>query len=146
MTFQSPEGDSLFFYKGKGRIIMSGLLFQSPEGDSLFFYEVQKMPRKIMNTCFSPPKGIHCFSTRPCRPCRRGRGTRAPPAFQSPEGDSLFFYKRKLTRKEKRDNEFQSPEGDSLFFYAFAAITAAVMSVTMAGFQSPEGDSLFFYE
>ena len=38
-------------------------MFQSPEGDSLFFYpyvsdrEVQEFYR------FSPPKGIHCFST-----------------------------------------------------------------------------------
>ena len=63
---------------------------------------------------FSPPKGIHCFSTIPITmgPCevaydivsvpRRGfivflRGRRPsvpnhPLKFQSPEGDSLFFY------------------------------------------------------
>ena len=38
---------------------------------------------------FSPPKGIRCFSTRLCRDgANRPWGGR----FQSPEGDSLFFY------------------------------------------------------
>ena len=38
---------------------------------------------------------------------------------------------------------FQSPEGDSLFFYAHKMATVLVRG--KGGFQSPEGDSLFFY-
>jgi len=38
---------------------------------------------------------------------------------------------------------FQSPEGDSLFFYE--AAKAANATQTIPWFQSPEGDSLFFY-
>ena len=39
--------------------------------------------------------------------------------FQSPEGDSLFFYQVTADDGEPTEyNEmFQSPEGDSLFFY-----------------------------
>jgi hypothetical protein len=39
--FQSPEGDSLFFYPTPGLIVtalFAAIGFQSPEGDSLFFY------------------------------------------------------------------------------------------------------------
>ena len=36
---------------------------------------------------------------------------------------------------------FQSPEGDSLFFYIYAEATREASAM----FQSPEGDSLFFY-
>jgi len=34
-------------------------------------------------------------------------------AFQSPEGDSLFFYEWSLPIVPWRLQEFQSPEGDS---------------------------------
>ena len=37
--------------------------------------------------------------------------------FQSPEGDSLFFYDRRSEMGHLEEYEFQSPEGDSLFFY-----------------------------
>ena len=39
--------------------------------------------------------------------------------------------------------EFQSPEGDSLFFYP--EIDVRLMLFKVEAFQSPEGDSLFFY-
>gem|GEM_PF-3982476 len=64
--FQSPEGDSLFFYEVR---IMSdpdiAAAFQSPEGDSLFFYLIRSCARPMYrhSLSFSPPKGIHCFST-----------------------------------------------------------------------------------
>ena len=42
--------------------------------------------------------------------------------FQSPEGDSLFFYQVGADRGWIAcKNAFQSPEGDSLFFYATAS-------------------------
>ena len=39
--------------------------FQSPEGDSLFFYPRWhgRLPVLPSGIGFSPPKGIHCFST-----------------------------------------------------------------------------------
>ena len=37
--------------------------FQSPEGDSLFFYLNPDARRSTYWAGFSPPKGIHCFST-----------------------------------------------------------------------------------
>ena len=39
------------------------------------------------------------------------------PRFQSPEGDSLFFYLYNDYVAIRHEWEFQSPEGDSLFFY-----------------------------
>ena len=89
--FQSPEGDSLFFYLGEeleGPTLF--LSFQSPEGDSLFFYARAASNRLAQK-----------YDT-----------------FQSPEGDSLFFYSDdRSTPDGDRDAKFQSPEGDSLFFY-----------------------------
>ena len=40
ISFQSPEGDSLFFHQEEVAILTDwgDALFQSPEGDSLFFY------------------------------------------------------------------------------------------------------------
>ena len=88
-AFQSPEGDSLFFYT-EGNDGRRGVIteFQSPEGDSLFFYLLGSLlghplphvsvPRRgfvvflltfYANDLdqaiirFSPPKGIRCFST-----------------------------------------------------------------------------------
>ena len=63
-------------------------MFQSPEGDSLFFYAADMVVEEtIVEGRFSPPKGIRCFST-----CRRSTSHRSADKFQSPEGDSLFFY------------------------------------------------------
>ena len=62
--------------------------------------------------------------------------------FQSPEGDSLFFYEKALDVARVDARSFQSPEGDSLFFYEKALDVARVDA---RSFQSPEGDSLFFY-
>ena len=116
--FQSPEGDSLFFYDPGGGRKSSGVsVFQSPEGDSLFFYAIEAVGAKTLTTThvsvprrgfivflrgamasclapilksFSPPKGIHCFST--CLDSIRQRRGGISILFQSPEGDSLFFY------------------------------------------------------
>ena len=137
--------------------------FQSPEGDSLFFYGdfcARGIVKRVLG--FSPPKGIHCFSTCyglyaiACFGC----------AFQSPEGDSLFFYNRDSELSPEQVIGFQSPEGDSLFFYWTRRVEELgidKVSVPRRGFivflreeahneelevsfQSPEGDSLFFYE
>ena len=94
-----------------------------------------------MESSFSPPKGIHCFSTGDGRSKtvwlyggvsvpRRGfivfllfavflvLTTRVwYEEFQSPEGDSLFFYELGLDEIRAVYEAFQSPEGDSLFFY-----------------------------
>jgi len=172
-SFQSPEGDSLFFYEWKlvNTVTANGDGFQSPEGDSLFFYGSVPMgetfhtftvdagvsvPRRGFvvflrgtqwrstgptPTGFSPPKGIRCFSTLG----RRGSGHLAGPAggFQSPEGDSLFFYLAILIAGNGGDAAFQSPEGDSLFFYL---LPEQRFESPSPEFQSPEGDSLFFYD
>ena len=88
-VFQSPEGDSLFFYVAI--ILAIGIdaigEFQSPEGDSLFFYTRFPTQRPSRTSCFSPPKGIHCFSTI-------SEALRTIPyyKFQSPEGDSGLCY------------------------------------------------------
>ena len=165
MPFQSPEGDSLFFYEFTTAERIALTVFQSPEGDSLFFYFA---------------------SSYSCSGATLG--------FQSPEGDSLFFYRAISDAFEialavsvprrgfvvflltiefypVRRILFQSPEGDSLFFYLFylildCAIGAALASFSppkgircfstrlqeerrririLLKFQSPEGDSLFFY-
>ena len=66
LLFQSPEGDSLFFYTRIWIDCNSLYVFQSPEGDSLFFYEEFDHRMRLSRgarECFSPPKGIHCFST-----------------------------------------------------------------------------------
>ena len=65
--FQSPEGDSLFFYRGQPPWAGAAeMKFQSPEGDSLFFYTPTATPTPTRTEGFSPPKGIHCFSTSNC--------------------------------------------------------------------------------
>ena len=65
------------------------------------------------------------------------------PTFQSPEGDSLFFYAKCSNCGVAYVVPFQSPEGDSLFFYQ---ATPSSGELRKAVFQSPEGDSLFFYD
>ncbi len=73
------------------------ILFQSPEGDSLFFYLFYLILDCAIGAAlasFSPPKGIRCFSTRLQEERRR---IRILLKFQSPEGDSLFFYVQKAT-------------------------------------------------
>ena len=65
--------------------------------------------------------------------------------FQSPEGDSLFFYGIPTQYRVWVNGvlAFQSPEGDSLFFYA--ELLGENMGNTLdIMFQSPEGESLFF--
>ena len=65
VLFQSPEGDSLFFYEFYSCLFNFGPPeFQSPEGDSLFFYWLHQGWQGQQHQGFSPPKGIHCFSTR----------------------------------------------------------------------------------
>ena len=95
-TFQSPEGDSLFFYVGSSVDMWAEAVheFQSPEGDSLFFYSMKCHPRSPLPSSFSPPKGIHCFSTETYR-----KIANELERFQSPEGDSLFFYAIKAIRR-----------------------------------------------
>ena len=87
--------------------------FQSPEGDSLFFYVSKSGRGNERVHRFSPPKGIRCFSTCYLHEQQWLREN----AFQSPEGDSLFFYVMAKPTGTPEYAQFQSPEGDSLFFY-----------------------------
>jgi hypothetical protein len=67
-----------------------------------------------------------------------------PFRFQSPEGDSLFFYLAVLLVTMAIGTStvsFQSPEGDSLFFYPPMGDRDNKVQVVKIGFQSPEGDS-----
>ena len=142
-SFSPPKGIRCFSTLVGFRLdSVASLGFQSPEGDSLFFYpkvtfskamlvkQIVSVPRRgfvvfLRGTgvhqetwldipCFSPPKGIRCFSTQISGRCpmtaqelhvsvpRRGfvvflhgavgRRSCPWPMFQSPEGDSLFFY------------------------------------------------------
>ena len=170
VAFQSPEGDSLFFYETAkcSRCGAKIIEFQSPEGDSLFFYQevrrisADRMPkvsvprrgfvvflpwvsvkvRRCGQPGFSPPKGIRCFSTKLTKNTQTS--STGGEWFQSPEGDSLFFYRiLDSFARGLGDLPFQSPEGDSLFFYEFEKKD---LRVERYEFQSPEGDSLFFYE
>ena len=94
--------------------------------------------RFSQNLRFSPPKGIRCFSTWE----ERDQEIKRFATFQSPEGDSLFFYACLDRFGIAQLTTFQSPEGDSLFFYGvYLIVTDKDGNV----FQSPEGDSLFFY-
>ena len=85
---------------------------------------------------FSPPKGIHGFST--CIYDSGGTGSvqLGTAEFQSPEGDSWFFYPQSNKRSSAWQSGFQSPEGDSWFFYTHA--TQARRS-DQARFSPPKG-------
>ena len=86
--FQSPEGDSLFFYTSNGNKRWSKEQVSVPRRGFVVF--LQGVPeRRFLDLCrgFSPPKGIRCFSTATAA----GDGSLIA-LFQSPEGDSLFFY------------------------------------------------------
>ncbi len=87
--FQSPEGDSLFFYQGVGyQENFDDWEFQSPEGDSLFFYLPEDFEQKYGQPGVSVPRrGFIVFLLG-----RTSDRDRAVALFQSPEGDSLFFY------------------------------------------------------
>ena len=65
--FQSPEGDSGLCYWNKVREDISVVtpMFQSPEGDSGLCYARSVASFICRLFGFSPPKGIHCFSTIP---------------------------------------------------------------------------------
>ena len=65
LKFQSPEGDSLFFYKGKRRIPQPAYAtrFSPPKGIRCFSTKKKRDIEKEGEIRFSPPKGIRCFST-----------------------------------------------------------------------------------
>ena len=88
--FQSPEGDSLFFYEDVDVIVTTaGDAFQSPEGDSLFFYYCEDPVRETSEQHVSVPRrGFVVFLLGWFFDHSPGGERR----FQSPEGDSLFFY------------------------------------------------------
>ena len=87
--------------------------FQSPEGDSLFFYLVAALVKAEDILGFSPPKGIHCFSTWLRRLVRQGKLLVSVPR----RGFIVFLLELSAFPGESLE-QFQSPEGDSLFFYA----------------------------
>ena len=78
----------------------------------MFFYEAEEMLGAATKTSFSPPKGIHCFSTWLVR---SGVSPLASVAFQSPEGDSLFFYQIMGETTESFTVRFSPPKGIHCF-------------------------------
>ena len=93
---------------------------------------------KSWRSRFSPPKGIHCFSTKMLMEI----DPTAYYPFQSPEGDSLFFYEACLHTAHNFDASFSPPKGIHCFSTIVVALAAWYM---LKEFQSPEGDSLFLY-
>ncbi len=110
---------------------------------------------------FSPPKGIHCFSTRGSLPSgRRGLPVSVPrrgfivfllsqrpcepsltTSFSPPKGIQVFVTWKGLS-KSLWTGEFQSPEGDSGLCYLLEEDRRHSSGST---FQSPEGDSGLCY-
>ena len=215
-AFQSPEGDSLFFYhrtNGGGFIVvLMPIRFSPPKGIHCFSTRICPRMRRFLRSCFSPPKGIHCFSTstrygneergqcfsppkgihcfstrqRTVWELRLRRCGFSPPkgihcfstvgeahdsigslqGFSPPKGIHCFstrpqsrplglWQKVSVPRRgfivfllsrghteSGNSHQFQSPEGDSLFFYLCQNCGKTFKQYE---FQSPEGDSLFFY-
>ena len=124
----------------------------------MFFYSCSGLASLTRGvTSFSPPKGIHCFSTR------EGFG---PPfrqlnKFQSPEGDSLLFYRGSAGESSvnRCRASFSPPKGIrelvkwSLVWWSGRPKTEGAFdqgqsddpTIRPIPFQSPEGDSLSFY-
>ena len=162
--FQSPEGDSWFFYdsglpRGETRLHVS-----VPRRGFMVFLRSSKTSSNRVLKGFSPPKGIHGFSTR-----KYGFEEGDTNRFQSPEGDSWFFYRSTIAQWpcSLGQPRFQSPEGDSWFFYSsadslrvqvwpsfsppkgihgFSTLRVCGLCLRPERFQSPEGDSWFFYQ
>ena len=87
----------------------------------------------LRRSSFSPPKGIRCFSTTQRPPLNYC----APDAFQSPEGDSLFFYEVLCHEHQIFSSSFSPPKGIrcfSTFAIRFEFILSAVVSVPRRGF------------
>ena len=65
IKFQSPEGDSLFFYLSIGQVLtLPDCWFQSPEGDSLFFYQERyayELPLTELRRVSVPRRGFIVF-------------------------------------------------------------------------------------
>jgi len=113
VRFQSPEGDSLFFYWTLSRFdCKSWVSFSPPKGIHCFSTcSIGYVTGWELRTSFSPPKGIHCFSTR-------GKELRVElklDEFQSPEGDSLFFYRGEVSKVISRVSRFSPPKGIHCF-------------------------------
>ena len=62
--FQSPEGDSLFFYLAEATLKAAiAISFSHPKGIHCFSTFAKTVAKHSSSMSFSPPKGIHCFST-----------------------------------------------------------------------------------
>ena len=114
--FQSPEGDSLFFYQLLSSTTTRSWArrsFQSPEGDSLFFYCTLCIHWRAGTTRFSPPKGIHCFSTS------RKQVRRLPLSivrFSPPKGIHCFSTKHHPKPHHRKPRQrFSPPKGIHCF-------------------------------
>ena len=80
-------------------------------GFIVFLLETAKIKTEITQG-FSPPKGIHCFSTQGSH----GHGDPRPGhQFQSPEGDSLFFYPKNRAAFDEAVKRFSPPKGIHCF-------------------------------
>ena len=142
--FSPPKGIRCFSTTPEYRQAQSLRGFQSPEGDSLFFYEHAIEEARASAVVSVPRRGFVVFL--PVFPNSAQIILVRVFWFQSPEGDSLFFYSQSY-RVERLDlRKFQSPEGDSLFFYMWWLVKSAALEKRKETFQSPEGDSLFFYQ
>ena len=135
--FQSPEGDSLFFYAaGSSGTSRSAAGFSPPKGIRCFSTR-ETLALLCSTSCFSPPKGIRCFSTSFKRRRRQHLLW-----FQSPEGDSLFFYEEEGKMARITINVSVPRRG----FVVFLLGAKRTSILCQKRFQSPEGDSLFFYK
>ena len=160
--FQSPEGDSLFFYLMFVLALAMVILvirFQSPEGDSLFFYEsVQQYNWYATarfqspegdsglcylkcheigcpDACFSPPKGIQVFVTWGGLPHKAAAWLVSVPrrGFRSLLHAMLAIVALSWI-------EFQSPEGDSGLCYS---TSSSHLQTAIVGFSPPKGIQVF---
>jgi len=91
--FQSPDGDSMDWYSTKRichMIFANG--FQSPDGDSMDWYDESEPAFVIVNEGFSPLTGIRWIGT--AGDIGGEAWVLTGPVFQSPDGDSMDWYRR----------------------------------------------------
>ena len=63
-SFQSPEGDSLFFYEMNAIEMHEARQVSVPRrGFVVFLHDLSLCHESLRRGGFSPPKGIRCFST-----------------------------------------------------------------------------------
>ena len=165
--FQSPEGDSLFFYLRRLRHRKEVRFVSVPRRGFVVFLPGGKNAHfQVPKTRFSPPKGIRCFSTREGIPVNKASAK----GFSPPKGIRCFSTHVLSMGLRLTALGFSPPKGIRCFstwpiVLLMAWCAALLVSVPRRGircfstssnkqfntsmritFQSPEGDSLFFYQ